>query len=340
MRNLVLALALVMAVCPAAAAPAPCEFSGVQRVVAVGDVHGAYDQLVEILKVAGLIDAKLRWSGGKAHLVQIGDIVDRGAQSRRVLDFYRRLEREAASAGGRVHVLLGNHEVMRLIGDYRYVAPGEYAAFANGSSASLRAQFVDAVEDPILKKHFASQPLGALELIQAFGAKQTYGAYLRTLNAVVRINDVVFVHGGISPADAALSCTDINERIRKDLTDDFAITNAKPAEAWSMRSDGPLWYRGLAQADDAFAPQVDALLEAQGARAIVVAHTPQESGRIAVRFAGKVYVIDTGMQPEYVKTGRPSALELAGDVVTAIYPDGRDMLGRLSPAPPVGAGTP
>ncbi|MCC7010152.1 MAG: metallophosphoesterase [Acidobacteria bacterium] len=334
MRRLVVVAALASLLQAASAARGPeCEFTGVQRVVAIGDVHGAYDQLVQILRTAGVVTDRLRWSGGKTHLVQVGDVVDRGPDSRRVLDLYRRLEGEASSAGGRVHVLLGNHEVMRLVGDYRYTTAGEYQAFATRSSAALRAEFVDAVEDPQLKKHFASQPLGALEMIRAFGARETYGAYLRRLNAVVRINDVVFVHGGISPADAALSCGEINDRIRRDITDDMAATTANPAEAWSMRSDGPLWYRGLAQGPDTFAPEVDAILAGQQARAMVVAHTPQESGRIAVKFGGRVFVIDTGMQPEYVPTGRPSALELVGDAATAIYPQGRELLGRLPPLP-------
>src|SRR5262245_24861215 len=109
-------------------APAPvraasnCEFTGIERVVAIGDVHGAYDRYVEILKVAGILDNDAKWIGGKTHLVQLGDIVDRGADSRKVLDLLRRLERDAQGTGGAMHALLGNHEVARMLGDLRTTA--------------------------------------------------------------------------------------------------------------------------------------------------------------------------------------------------------------------------
>src|SRR6516225_11795598 len=111
------------------AATAPCEIDGIERIVAVGDVHGAYDRFVAILRTAGVIDEQLHWAAGKTHLVQLGDVVDRGPDSRKALDLLRRLEAEAPPAGGQVHALLGNHEVARMLGDFRLVTPGEYAAF-------------------------------------------------------------------------------------------------------------------------------------------------------------------------------------------------------------------
>src|SRR5438045_2562428 len=110
---------------PLAAASA-CEFDGVDRIVAVGDVHGAYDRYLEILRVAGVTDADGHWTGGRTHFVQVGDIVDRGDDSRKALDLVRRLDREAQAAGGRAHVLLGNHEVARMLGDLRLTTKGEY----------------------------------------------------------------------------------------------------------------------------------------------------------------------------------------------------------------------
>ena len=97
--------------------------------VAFADVHGAYDELVALLRSQGLVDGSLRWSGADTQLVSLGDLLDRGPDSRRVLDLLMRLEGEARTAGGAVHVLLGNHEVMNIVGDLRYVSAGEYAAF-------------------------------------------------------------------------------------------------------------------------------------------------------------------------------------------------------------------
>src|SRR6187402_2336661 len=116
----------------------PCDIQTTERIVAVGDIHGAFDQFVAILRTAGLIDNRNRWSGKKAVLVQTGDILDRGADSRKALDLLRKLEGEAQRAGGRVYALLGNHELMRLVSDWRYVSQGETEAFRNAESADLR----------------------------------------------------------------------------------------------------------------------------------------------------------------------------------------------------------
>src|SRR5678816_2304955 len=83
----------------------PCEYDKVERIVAIGDVHGAYDRLLEILRAAEVIDDRSRWTGGRTHLVQTGDVLDRGADSRQALEFLRRLGRDAERAGGRVHQL-------------------------------------------------------------------------------------------------------------------------------------------------------------------------------------------------------------------------------------------
>ena len=310
----------------AAAADLPCEFDNIERIVAVGDVHGAYDRLIEILKAADLLDARGRWAGGKTHLVQLGDVVDRGPDSRKVIDFYRRLEKDANSAGGRVHYLMGNHEAMRLLRDLRYVTPGEYDAFATGDSKNLRQQLAETVPEGQRAKLIADTPLGMIELIQAFSPKGAYGSYLVGLNSVVRINGILFMHGGLSPTVAAMSCVTINSTVRRELSADLDKTRADPQVSLVAREDGPLWYRGLAQEPDTFAPEFDKILEAAHAKAIVVAHTVQTTGRVGVRFDNRVFLMDTGMQPEYVKGGRASALEIKGRTFTAIYVDGRQVL--------------
>src|SRR5262245_27458863 len=99
------------------ALPSVCGLETAERVVAIGDVHGAYGRFVAILREAGLIDQRERWTGGRAVFVQTGDVLDRGADSRRALDLLRKLETDAARAGGRVVPLLGNHEIMRMLGD-------------------------------------------------------------------------------------------------------------------------------------------------------------------------------------------------------------------------------
>jgi hypothetical protein len=338
-RALVLAAALALLATPRVglrvhAASPPCAIDGVERIVAIGDVHGAYDRLVAILRTAEIVDARLRWAAGKTHLVQLGDVVDRGPDSRKVLDLLQVLEKDAARAGGAVHAMLGNHEIMRMLGDLRFATPGEYAAFVTARSEEIRQRFIESApkeeREPLLKE----TPLGSIEMRVAFGRDGAYGKWLRGLNGVVKINGVLFVHGGISPAVAALSCDAINETVRRDLTSDLDKTRAAPLSSLTAREDGPFWYRGLAQPETP-AAQVDDLLAKQGARAIVIGHTVA-SARITPRLDGRVFQIDTGMQPAYAPTGAASALEISRGVFTAIYEDRRDVL-VTPPADPVTA---
>jgi|RhiMetdeSRZDD1v2_1073273.scaffolds.fasta_scaffold06748_16 calcineurin-like phosphoesterase family protein len=321
----VLAAALV-APLPVMRAASPCEWDNVERIVAVGDVHGAYDRYVEILKAAGIVDAAGHWAGGATHFVQLGDLVDRGDDSRKALDLVRRLEREAQAAGGRAHILLGNHEAARMLGDLRLTMPGEYAAFTTADSEKMRGQYLKTlnVSASAREQTLQQTPLGFVELRQAFGRDGEYGRWLRQLPVTISIDAIVFAHGGISPAVAPMGCAAINEQVRRELTSDLDKTRAAPMASLTARVDGPLWYRGLAQEPDSFAPQVGEILSSLHARALVVAHTVSTTGRIATRFDGRVIQIDTGMQPAYVQGGRASALEINRGEATAIYVDRRD----------------
>jgi hypothetical protein len=169
-----------------------------------------------------------------------------------------------------------------------------------------------------------NMPLGFLEMRLAFGRDGDYGRWLRQHLATVTINGFVFVHGGISPVFATTTCDVINDRLRRDLTSDLDKTRAAPLASLAGRADGPLWYRGLAQEPDAFAPQVDDIMSKLHARAIVIAHTVTTPGTVTTRFGGRVILMDTGMQPAYVSDGKASALEIRGDEVTAIYVDRRE----------------
>jgi hypothetical protein len=319
---------------PLTAAGPSCEIDGVDRIVAIGDVHGAYQRLVDILRTAGLIDARLRWSGQKTHLVQLGDVVDRGPDSRRALDLLRQLEGEAPQAGGAVHLLLGNHEVMRMIGDMRYVHPGEYEAFKLPESEQIREDFISRAAPNLQDDLRRQTPLGYYEMRLAFGRQGVYGQWLRQHDVMIKINGLIFVHGGIPPALAALTCETVNTTIRREITADLEKTLADPLASLAGREDGHLWNRDLAEEPDAFAPQVNELLAKQSARAIVIAHTVTADGRIRVRFGGKVYQIDTGMQPVYVPKGRASALDIRRGTFTAVYQDQRDVLQAAPAAPP------
>ena len=124
----------MVSVSPAWAEPPKGLENSPGSVVAIGDVHGDYDDFVAILQKGGLIDAQHHWIAGKTTLVQVGDLFDRGPKPRDVMDLLMALEKEALPAGGRVIALLGNHEMMNIMGDLRYVTPVNYASFADAKS--------------------------------------------------------------------------------------------------------------------------------------------------------------------------------------------------------------
>ena len=273
--------------------------------MAVADVHGAYDQFLEILRVAGIVDNDARWRGGATHFVQLGDVLDRGADSRRALDLLRRLEREAPSAGGQVHALLGNHEVARMLGDLRLTAPSEYEAFASANSETVREDYLKTLRPPVGDRERLLQqtPLGLVEMRLAFGRDGEYGRWLRQLPVAIKIDDFVFVHGGISPAVAPLGCDAINDRVRRELTSDLDKTRAMPLASLAARGDGPLWYRGLAQEPDDFASSIDDILAKLHARAIVVGHTVTATNRVTSLPRSAPSSSSTGM-PERILRAR------------------------------------
>jgi len=113
---LILAVFILVSLAHLYAADTQCVWTCVERIVAVGDLHGDYKAFTKILKGTGLIDGELHWIGGKTHLVQIGDVMDRGPDAKKIFDLMMKLEKEAEKAGGKLHMLIGNHEEMNITG--------------------------------------------------------------------------------------------------------------------------------------------------------------------------------------------------------------------------------
>lgn len=277
-------------------------YDGVERTVAVGDIHGDLDAFVRILRSANVIDKDNAWIGGTTRLVQTGDFLDRGAESRKIMDLLMSLEEQAGKAGGGVHVLLGNHEVMNLQGDLRYVSAGEFDSYKSPDAAELQRKAFESQatanqkKDSDYRRTWEKQhPQGWVEHRIAFSQAGAYGKWLRQKNAVVRINGVLFLHGGISPKYASADIREINERVRAELLKD-------PAEVRGgviVDPEGPLWYRGMSQASEPeLAAHVNGVLAAFGVQHVVIAHTPTP-GIVLPRFGGKVIMIDVGLSDAF-----------------------------------------
>ncbi len=238
MRKTALVLYLwMLVVSPLAgrAAAAPPDARSEPAVIAIGDVHGDFQDFVAILHRTNLIDKQNHWVGGQTTLVQLGDVLDRGPKPRDAMDLLMTLEEQASKDGGRVVPLLGNHEMMNIMGDLRYVTPENYASFADANSEQRRAAAykeytkwrqnhaaLSSELSPPLEmteaEWMARHPAGFIEQREAFSPKGTYGKWLRKHAAVAEINRVMFLHGGISPAVASMRVDEINSRIREEIS--------------------------------------------------------------------------------------------------------------------------
>lgn len=317
-----------------------------RRIIAVGDLHGDWAAWQAIARAAGLLDPENRWSGGKTVLVQMGDIVDRGPDSLKIIEHLQQLQREAPRSGGKVIVLIGNHEAMMMTGDLRYVHPGEYAAFKNRSSEQTRAKaFQDnrlgieaayrrdrpaMTSDAIREAWFAATPLGQVEHQSAWHPQGRLGRWTLSNPAVVKLGSSLFVHGGLSAEMAALGVDEVNRRVHSAL-------RAQAVEPTAIINDplGPLWYRGhiLRDPETASSPapaatglpppppipprpsiteELDLVLRLTGTRRVVVGHTPSPRG-IIVDHGGKLVRTDSAISRAY--GGTLSWIEIEGDRV-------------------------
>ena len=203
------------------------------RVIAIGDIHGAAAQFRLLLEITGLTDSSQRWTGGRTTLVQTGDFMDRGAGVKAVIDLLMRLETEASAAGGRVVVLLGNHETMNLMANMRDTTRELLASFATPRSETWREEAYEAyvalladrstflgplAPSPVSRTEWMeAHPPGFFEYMDAFGPDGTYGRWLRPKPVVARVGDSILLHGGLHPTQAPTDLAEINARARREI---------------------------------------------------------------------------------------------------------------------------
>ena len=200
------------------------RWDNIPKIVVVPDIHGAYPAFIQLLQKTNLVDTSLGWIGGDTHLVSLGDLLDRGPESRKTMDLLIRLQQEAQSAGGYVHVVAGNHELMNLIGDLRYVSKEEYEAFTSEETAPMRElafqKFLSAPPQPFVSEQAAriafdkKFPRGYLAHRKAFSVDGFYGRWLLSLPAIVVINEIAFVHAGLPEMVANNSLEFINHNLQ------------------------------------------------------------------------------------------------------------------------------
>ena len=273
-----------------------------ERVVAIGDLHGDLDHARRALRLAGAIDDGDRWIGGHLVVVQTGDQVDRGDDDRSLLDLIESLKTQAAAAGGELIALLGNHEIMNAELDFRYVTPRSFEAFAllDAADASLPEGRV---------------PPSARGRAAAFAPGGSYASVMSHHPLLAKVGDTLFVHGGILPKHVAYGLDRMNDEV-----DDWLARKRKDPPAIVVAEDGPVWTRVYSDDDATLdCPDLARVLDALGAKRMVVGHTVQHAG-VNSACGGNVWRIDVGLSRFYggpiqaleLRGGEPSVLREAG----------------------------
>ncbi|MFT3926259.1 MAG: shewanella-like protein phosphatase [Myxococcales bacterium] len=232
--------------------------------VAIGDLHGDLEQTRKVLRLAGAIDESDHWRGGKLVVVQTGDEIDRGDDDRAVLDLMERLKGEANAAGGAVIAMSGNHELMNVVQDFRYVTPGSVAAF---DSAGGR--------------------------LEAFRPGGPYARMLADRPVVVQVGDTVFAHGGVLMKHVRYGLKRMNDEVRA-----FLLGQRPDLSPVVMAEDGPVWTRVYSGVPTPACEELGQVLGALGAKRMVVGHTVQPEG-VNAACDGRVWRIDVGLSRHY-----------------------------------------
>ncbi|WP_431135049.1 metallophosphoesterase [Psychroserpens mesophilus] len=246
----------------------PSVFLGVEKIAALSDIHGQYDLAIDVLKNNSIIDDDLNWSFGKGHLIIVGDIFDRGPKVTEMLWLIYKLEQQAKQQGGYLHFLLGNHEYMVLHKDLRYVN----------------------------EKYLNVSKLLDLDYDKLYSNTTILGRWLRSKSTILRLNDHVFVHGGISQdflSKIGFDVEVINETMRVSI--DISKSELKSTDFYTnyYGSTGPIWYRGYFN-DHLEHEDIDEVLSKTDSEHIIVGHCSFDE--VIRVFEGKIFGVDSSIK--------------------------------------------
>jgi len=266
------------------------RFEAAERVVALGDVHGDMAATRAALRLGGLVDDNDHWVGGDTVLVQTGDILDRGDDEQAIMDWFERLQDEALEAGGRVHVLSGNHELMNAAGDFRYVTPGGFRDFQDAPGANR-----------------ATPARGRLPELQRARAAVFFpgGSYAKKMSdqpVAIIVGDTVFAHGGVLPKHVRYGLDKLNAEVGA-----WLLGTSRNGVNVVQQVDSPIWSREYSDnPDKADCDKLEQTLSLLEAKRMVVGHTVQPTIRPAC--SQRVWRVDVGMAAHY--GGKPEVLEI------------------------------
>ncbi|KAG8387726.1 hypothetical protein BUALT_Bualt02G0051400 [Buddleja alternifolia] len=290
--------------------PLQTVFSQPSRLIAIGDLHGDLPKAKQALRLANLIDADDRWSGGSATVVQVGDIFDRGGDEIKLLYFFEKLKREAAKAGGMVITMNGNHEIMNVDGDFRFVTPQGLKEFENwgmwqfiGNSMKRMCDGMDENalvrvlleglpdEFPGIPAKYQNSSRIRLAALRPNGL--IANRFLSKNQTVVVVGDSVFAHGGLLQKHVVYGL----ERVNEDVRDWIRGVKDKVANQLVRGRNSIVWLRSFSNelAKDCDCSLLEHVLDTiPGAKRMIMGHTIQKDG-ITTVCGNRAIRIDVGM---------------------------------------------
>jgi hypothetical protein len=250
------------------------HFNDVSKIAAISDIHGQYDVMIKLFKSNNIIDDSLDWSFGEGHLVITGDVMDRGDQVTEIIWFLYRLERQAEDAGGKLHMLLGNHELMVMTGDVRYIH----------------------------KKYRYTTAITKRMYQDLYSETSVLGSWLRTKPVSVTINGIAFLHAGFSKEllETGITIDEVNATFSNQLIDVPSGQIFQDTTVIDLLADkGPLWYRGYLDTENFTKDDASDVLKQLGVKHIVVGHSSMKS--IVSLYENQIFMIDSSIK--FGKTG-------------------------------------
>lgn len=250
--------------------PEKSTYNKVKKIIALSDIHGQYDLTIELLKNNKVIDKELNWNFGKGHLVIAGDIFDRGDKVNEVLWLVYKLEIQAKNDGGRVHFVLGNHEFMVLQKDLRYIH----------------------------EKYKVSSKLIGLEYDQLYGNKTVLGRWLRSKPSIIKINNNVFTHGGVSEEfliNRGVDFEKINLMMRYYIDTPFEEMNSSIYNLYNGEKS-LIWYRDYFKeyGEDLTDADISKILKMLNTKHIVVGHCSYD--QVVQLYNNKIFGVDSSIK--------------------------------------------
>lgn len=301
------------------------------RVVAIGDLHGDIGQARRALRIAGVLDdsddhVNPKWIGGDTTLVQVGDILDRGDDEIGILILLQKLGKEAKKAGGAVYVMNGNHEVLNISGDFRYVSRGAFGETMRFSEHLVKL-FGDKFRDAFGVDEDDAWTRQSKARLGLFSPGGPLAQQLSMNHTILIVNDTVFAHGGLVPRHVDFGLDKLNRAVSdwmrgKEIEDDE--TRMALGMAIGGVRDSVVWHRAYGtekfQTNEDRASSCKLLDETlgkiEGVKRLVVGHTPQIGGANC-ECSGKIWRIDVGMSFG-VLGADPQVLEINGDEVKVL----------------------